>query len=332
MEIKLPAPFPVFIRHFVGGILKTAAEKWFDVIVLAVAALYAILGKHDNAWDAITPFVWIVCIILVIHVVRAAVQVWRENQRSINSPLIITLDKSRVPPPRNHLAEKLVLISGVSLALLVTPIYLVEHMATVETKPFSAPPPPAAPLDLAIFMECNIKGLPLTIPALSAIQVVPVNEAYMRSNHWGSYKINNDTSSPKQWPDPKVMRDAKRQHDPGVFAYDCKITNIGSSDVLDVSIPIRFWFGQKGGEQNAVPFATIISPLYPGASHSEDIYFVNDCSVSAAALLPSSVTLQVIGEAKRRRVALDLPHRNPVEPLMMWFPTKIQFVRATQCN
>jgi hypothetical protein len=331
MEIKPPALLPAFIQRFRGGVLRTATEKWTDLLLLVVAALYAIVGKHANFWDAITPLVWIACAILGFHVIRATVQVWQDDQLSSASSAILGPDnKPATILPRSYFTEKLVATLVVSVTLLAIPAYTVEHMAAVETAPIPAAPAPSRPLDLAIYIDCNMEGLPIVIRPMSSIQVVPVNEAYMRSNHWGSEEIRNESSKPMKWPDAKKMESARRQHDPGVFGYDCTITDLGSVDVLDLALPMRFWFGQKGGNQNAVPFAPIISPLGAGANHAQSIHFVNDCPTLATGIFPDSVTLQVIGETKRRTVPLHFPHRNPVEPIMMWFPAKVQFVGATQ--
>src|ERR1017187_10227854 len=134
---------------------------------------------------------------------------------------------------------------------------------------------PRSEPELAIFMKCDMTGLPVTVPPGGAIRVVPVNEKYIRSNGWGSYEVRNDGMKPMRWPDEKKLQAAKRQHDVGGFCYRCEISNHGRVGVLDVAVPVRFWFGNKGGEQNAVKFTPIVSPL--DAGQTSTLFFVNDC-------------------------------------------------------
>jgi hypothetical protein len=93
---------------------------------------------------------------------------------------------------------------------------------------------------------------------------------------------------------------------------------------------MRFWFGDKGGEENAVKFTPIISPLDAGGSFS--LYFVNDCPINVSGVLPDQVTLLVVGETKRRTTQLNLPHRNPIDQIMMWFPTRVRWIGGEPCD
>jgi hypothetical protein len=191
-----------------------------------------------------------------------------------------------------------------------------------ETKP----PQPA----VAVFAECDPIPLSIEIPPHGTIRIVPVNEKGMKAVNWGSHEIENDADKPKQWPGKEKLLRARRLHDPGVIGYRCEISNHGKVNLLNVGIPMRFWFGNKGGDQNAVKYTPIIGPLDAGKDFV--LYFVNDCPTNAEAVLPDDAIVIVAGETASRKTKLYLPERNPLDPIMMWFPTKIRWVGSTACD
>jgi hypothetical protein len=127
-------------------------------------------------------------------------------------------------------------------------------------------------------------------------------------------------------PKSSTFDEAKRKHDFGVFCFRCEIGNHGRINALDVAIPMKFWFGNKGGEQNAVKFTPIVSPLDAGQNSA--IYFVNDCPSLAVAVLPDAVSLRIVGESRTRSAKLNLPHRNPGDSIIMLTPTKTSVVSS----
>src|SRR5262249_24322367 len=78
---------------------------------------------------------------------------------------------------------------------------------------------------IAIFLKCDMGHMPVSIPARSYTRVVSVNEKYMRSNKWGSDEISNDSDESVLWPNNKIMANAAKTHDPGVFIYKCEVSN-----------------------------------------------------------------------------------------------------------
>ena len=184
--------------------------------------------------------------------------------------------------------------------------------------------------NIAIFAQCDNTALPIEIPPHGSIRLVPVNKKGMQANKWGSYDVRNDKDKPEKWPEGRKLLEAKQLHDSGVFIYRCEVSNHGQPNLLDIAMPMRFWFGDKGGDENAVEFTPIISPLDVG--HSSILYFVNDCPTNASGVLPDSATVAVAGENARRTTKLNLPHRNPTDQLMFWFPAKVRWVSSTQCE
>jgi len=174
------------------------------------------------------------------------------------------------------------------------------------------PAPPA----VAIFADCTYTDLPVSIPPRSTIHLVSLNRKFMLSRDWGLYDFTNSTDTQAKWPSEQQIRLNKPKTKKEIFffnasqiGYKCDISNHSQLNVFDVAIPMRFWFGNKGGEENAIKYTPILSPLDAG-SHFV-FYIVNDCPLNVAGVLPDTVTIAVAGEAARRSVRLNLPHRSP---------------------
>ena len=138
-----------------------------------------------------------------------------------------------------------------------------------------------------------------------------------------------------QWPSKDKMREKLKVRSgevpfPGTLVYKCDFSNHSQINVLDVSVELRIWFGQKGGEENAVKFTPILSPLDAGAHFV--FYVVNDCPINAAVVMPDAVGIKIIGETMRRVVPLNRPNRSPIEPIMIFFPSNKQWVGEQPCQ
>jgi hypothetical protein len=206
---------------------------------------------------------------------------------------------------------------------------------------FAWPPktlPASEPLPaVAIFAECEMASLPITIAPETSLHLVSLNRKFMLSQDWGLADIINRTDQRQQWPSKQTMDSEEKKHkadgkyfNPGVFGFRCDVSNHGQLGVLDVAVPMKLWFGDKGGEENAIKYTPILSPLDAGEHFV--FYIVNDCPVSASGVLPDTVSLTIVGETQRRSVRLNLPHRNPVEPIMGFFPSSTQWVRQQPCE
>jgi len=224
--------------------------------------------------------------------------------------------------------QTILFLLGVASVLIgVIGLYpLVAHKVRVDGNTGLGPPEP----NLAVFMRCDMIALPITIPAHTTIHLVPVNPRRLKATGWGSYDIPNDADKPEQWPDKHRIDESNKKHNSGVFNYKCDVSNHGQVNVIDIAMPMRFWFGNKAGEENAVPYTPIISPL--DAGHTFTLYFVNDCSIMASAALPNLVTLTIVGETKRRSTKLHRPGRNPIEQIMTCFPTSVRWIGGELCE
>jgi hypothetical protein len=122
----------------------------------------------------------------------------------------------------------------------------------------------------------------------------------------------------------------------GVFAYRCEITNLGDINLLNVVIPFEFWFQsasggeQKGGEENAVKYEVVLSPIRAGASAR--FYAVNDCNIMATGILQNTARVRVSGMTKWQEVPLGRKFQNPIEQIMMFFPSRVRWIDRGECE
>jgi len=328
-----------FVDAFIGGFFKTMKEKLIDLGLLGATLLYWLFSRKLSAhlWESLAPWVWVLCGIVAWHTVSAAHLLLKElKQEQLSSrhrerSLILSQYGEPLELPKAEVETyraKIVGIVGAVILLCAICSYGVHRIAKTEegVQPPIIPPQPA----LAIFAECDISGMPITIPPHARLRLVPVNPRRMKATQWGSYDVPNDTDKNQQWPSKKLLDESAKKHDFGSFVYKCEVSNHSQVNVLDVAIPMRFWFGNKGGEENAIKFTRIISPL--DAGHSVVLYFVNDCPTSASGVLPDEASLLVVGETERRTTRLNLPHRNPTDPIMMWFPTTVRWISGEPCE
>lgn len=183
---------------------------------------------------------------------------------------------------------------------------------------------------IAMEATCDETVLPVIIAPHTSLHVVAVNPKRMKQVRWGSVDIPNESDAEQLWPDKRWMEESRKRKNLGVFINRCESSNHSEVNVLDVVIPMRFWFGGKGGDENAVPFAPIVGALDVG--HGFIFYFVNNCPIRATAILANQVSLLVVGETTRRITKLSLPHRNPVESIMMWPPATLTWIDADPCE
>lgn len=188
-----------------------------------------------------------------------------------------------------------------------------------DTKPTETP--------TAIYMECNMTPLPITIAPRSAIHLIPLNKKRMQSVRWGFNDVHNDSPVERQWPDKVVMKKATQSHNPAIFIWRCEVSNHGTANVLDIAMPIKIWFGNEKPE---VIYKAIITPLDAGTTFS--FYPVNDCPETVSAVWPDTVKLQMLGEAQRREVPLRRTFKSPIDQIMMFFGSTSRIIGGEPCE
>jgi hypothetical protein len=148
-----------FLKKFSGGILRTTSEKWIDGLAFGATLLYLwVFGKPSSFWEAAEPFVWLVCLICAIHVLKAGVKVWRDTRRGppvpeTKSPILLTdADEPRTPiakPYSVRSLSKLLAILLISLLLLLLLSYSVRRLAIASVRTYIYLVPTAG------LMECQ---------------------------------------------------------------------------------------------------------------------------------------------------------------------------------
>jgi hypothetical protein len=302
--------FTQYVSEIVGEYFNAAPKElpWYEsglfwgCISLAAAIVLAVIAAM------LRDFRWLLFIAWPLFEVSAWVACRRLKSKQIMASALV--------------------ISG----LIVGAVLLVLYVAlSPKTEMVKAPP------EVAIFASCDLMVLPISIPPETSLHVVSINKKFMRSQNWGIFDIPNRTDKLQQWPSKETIASERKKHaldknyiNPGLWGYKCDVSNHSQSNVFDVAVPIRFWFGDKGGDDNAIEYSPILSPI--DANSHFIFYVVNDCPQRAFAILPETATLKVAGEDVSRTVRLNLPHRTPIEPFMILWPSKVQWVQAQPCE
>ncbi len=327
-----PSVIAAFTDALIGGFFRTIKQKVIDAGLVVGALVYWLLSGKLRAhfWENVLPWIWVICVIVTWHSIKAARDVIESHPRATSTIFSPSGSLAEVERREPHFRSKVIALAAAIVVVAALFSYSAYEKSHQQENPGSPAHQAQSVPNLALFMKCDLQSLPITIPASSAISVIPLNERYMKTNKWGSYEIHNQATLSRAWPDKQTLAEAEKHHDFGAFGYRCELSNHGQVNVIDVVLPMRFWFGTKGGDENAVPFAPVITPLDAGKSAL--LYLINDCPTTAAGVLPDEATVQIVGESTKRRVKLNLPNRNPADQIMMWFPSKSHFVGVTQCN
>jgi hypothetical protein len=182
----------------------------------------------------------------------------------------------------------------------------------------------------AVFMECKLIALPVIIPSRSIIRIIPLNKKRLQNPNWGFYQISNDSGKDTLWPDKKALDLSKKMKNIGSeFGFRCTVSNHGSENIVYLAVPIDLWFG-TGKNMQSVNYRPMVSSLDVGKNFV--FYLVNDCPVHVSAAWQDTARVQMLGESTAREVRLNRRYTNPAEQIMMFFPSKIQWIREQPCE
>jgi hypothetical protein len=218
-------------------------------------------------------------------------------------------------------------ITGV-LALLFA-AYFVAHTAHKHGK--SAPnvsddtsiSKPEVPQQTAVFIQGQIEALPIHIPPASTAHIVRLYPQYKPQTeveNWGFYDVSSPVDKERIWPSNSEAVATSKM--PGGWIYRCEVSNHGPTLVQDIAIKFHIDFGTKEKDkpaQYSAEHTVIVTPLDPGKSLV--FYMVNHCNLTANTIIPETATAQVFGESGRREIQLKRLYRNPIEPIMIFFPS-----------
>jgi len=184
--------------------------------------------------------------------------------------------------------------------------------------------------DVPLLGECRPLFLPVSVPAHGEIHLLLLNPKRLKAISWGLYDVPNNTDQAVQWPSKEKMQESFQIHNFGMITYQCDVINQGNKNLVNVAIPMRFWFGNKGGEENAVKGAPIVSPL--NAGQTAYFYVINDCDIQVAGIVPDTAKVKVAGSPIWYEVPLNRQYRDPVEQVMAFFPSKVRWIGGEPCE
>lgn len=336
MTASLPARF---LDAFLKSFTHTFRELLVHGVVAAAALIYGLKNGHPG--EIIVPFIWAVCFEVAWHGFKAAWLLDREIASNASRAQVSTIISQYgkpfdLPTQRVPLYKAKVLGLAITVAIGCLIFAFLGWKAASPSEPTAVPPATAGVPPVAIFADCEMTALPVTIAPQSSLHVVSLNKKFMLTQNWGLADIPNRSDTQLEWPSKEVMESEKKKHkadkhylNGGVFGYKCDVSNHGEVGVFDLAMTLTFWYGEQVGNDN-VKYTPILSPLDAG-SHFV-FYVFNDCPVTVAGVLPDSVAVTVAGDSTRRTVPLHLPHRTPIEPIMMFFPSQTQWVRQQPCE
>ena len=307
------------------------------VLLFTGTLLYWLLSRKFRTHFGENVFPWVVAgyLLVVIHAFRAAYQLSKPSEDRVRPSQILT--DSGAPfyftadGRSRYLVAKVYCFAGLTAIVAFIPCYLIWRAShpPIET-PTEEVAKPAQQVAVSIFQECRMVGMPIAIPAHDVLHLMSLNLKRFKSQNWGLFDIPNDTDKSQKWPSKEKLDEAGRQHDPGIFVYKCEVSNHSQINLADVAIPMKFWFGNAGGEANAISYAPVASPVDAGQHFV--FYAVNDCAIEVTGVMPNTVRIKETGDSAWRDVALNREYRNPVEQIMIFMPTKIRWVADTPCQ
>jgi pimeloyl-ACP methyl ester carboxylesterase len=179
------------------------------------------------------------------------------------------------------------------------------------------------PDDKTIFIECDYKPFPKTIPPDGSPKVTMI---FPKSHDLSVYTGLGDLGKPGSvniWWDP-YKNDG--------YGHMCQLTNYGKVAVFRVVITFGLRFKEaiadiadskvlkKGATIHSVGWIVPITKLAPGPSGTVSFWVINTSPYYVEAFLPEFADLQRLGESKRRKVTLlrqdegpILMHINPIK-------------------
>lgn len=219
---------------------------------------------------------------------------------------------------KNHYPESKLspVAPGIWIPFVIITAFLLGYDIYSRIYPPVQPPIPLASTEIC--MECRQMSLPIRIPPMATAHVKAFNKKQFLNTKEAMFDIRNDGTKEKVWPDPKLISSVK--FNPGVFGYECDVANHAQTNLIDLAIQLSVNFDD---EKEPLIYTAIVSPLDAGTAFS--FYLINECPLSVSAISPDTATVQVFGEDKRRTVPLHWPHRNPIEQIMMFFPSKAEW-------
>jgi hypothetical protein len=224
--------------------------------ILGIAAIvYGIKSPEfeHRFWEVVVPLVWLVCIEVIVHIVKAA---WLLGKESFGGPIrsaIVSASGNPFEFPAERMAFYRTRVWGLASLVVVGCIVIGALVRVVAGYASVQPPPPPAPV--AIFADCQFTNLPISPFSLTHKH----HYTYLRliknlcSHNIGDSPIfqialtSSSSGHPKKrwtWR-PRSVRPDPHYGNPGAFGYKCDVSNHSQVDVLDVAVRMTFCMETK---------------------------------------------------------------------------------------
>lgn len=329
----MPIPLSLRFLHLLFRTLwDSMTDKIFHLGILAFTLFYWLLSGRfsEHFWENILPWVVMLALMVVRDAYVSARALWKQvsedrTRSGIRESGIFLPSGQRatvvaLPEGGSYDGAKIIGMTLILSALVLLAVYLTWQRARIaEAAPAPVETGTKPQLQATeIYIDCHPIALPLHIPGMGMAHVKVFNKHQYENTKWAMDDIRNESSKELLWPRDALIKSVK--FNPGVFGYKCDVANHATTNLIDLAIPLPANFGN---EKPPLAYLAVISPLDAGTTFS--FYMVNECPIVVSMGVPDTATVQVFGEDIRRTVPLHWPHRNPIERIMMFLPSKVRW-------
>jgi hypothetical protein len=343
-QVSIPLRFlDLLLKKFTGTVKHLI---WHVALLLAAIVFdFVRLGRRafiDHAWEAVVPIVWLLCAMVVLHSIQAAIGLIRYISAETTGKaievegLVFTADaktKFQLPrkPPKlpRFLHLKVWTTASVPIAMSALCSVAVWLLAKAPI-PIPTPPPIPTPAPtVGLFMDCIYEGFPLQIPRGTTAHVLRVHPSIARSGIESHavplLYVEAPPDKERVWPSDKeapplpehAITDAPIRT---ASALNCTIRKYGNGTADLITIPMEF----------SDKYDVLIEPLDSSGTFDRfSFHIINACYANLKpgtydgggvpailANFPKTATLRMLGESSRKPVPLTVSFREHQLPII----------------
>jgi hypothetical protein len=319
-----------FFARFFGDFMKTVRDDKMSYAAIPAMLLWFLLNAKAirlDFWTVFGPLVFGASFVVGHHAWTAARSVIRDIQKESveerRSEVLDYFGKQAITavykehPPLYEIRlygifAMVLAICGVACILSVN-----QYRASVkrDEKPHQEELPLAA---TEVYLDCHPTALPLRIEPHSTAHMKIFNEKEYGNTKSSMYDVNNDGDKELLWPDESVIK--RVPHNPGVFGWQCALSNHAQSNLMDVAVKL---IANYDSEKASLDYFVVASPL--DAGNTFHFLVLNGCPAMVSAVIQDQVGVQVVGESERRTVPLHFPNRTPIQQIMILLGSKVSW-------
>jgi len=267
------------VARFLRGLSGWKYANWIITFLFATAALMATLNN----------FGWAL-FFLIASAVTAGMSSWRSNVVKRR----VRIGKRYLSKPTLGLRLLALLVVGILWGI---PVYYLAKKLRNEPVQSSLP-------KVALFVDCDFQGFPLSIPAGETIHVLIVHPRIIeRNDSLFDFSANNERIWPSEneaFPVPLNVGDKVYKAFQGM---KCTVEKYGTPIVDNIALPIKF-------SGHAKPYVVVVDPLDSANFKTFTFYIVNGCPYSPMlGQVSQKATVHVLGEEGRSIIEVNAPAR-----------------------